>query len=113
MRAIWREAAVTRAPRFSRQKCASRFTTAAPPIARKRYSYKGFGRSGDLRKTIESSTGSAAFQPVDDHRQQQDRAADHILVEGIDIFQVHRVFDDRQYQHTRDHMANHAHATGQ
>ena len=49
MRAIWREAAVTRAPRFSRRKCASRFTTAAPPIARKRYSYKGFGRSDGLR----------------------------------------------------------------
>ena len=45
MRAIWREAAVTRAPHFSRQKCASRFTTAAPPIARKRDSYKGFRRS--------------------------------------------------------------------
>jgi hypothetical protein len=32
-------AAPTQAPQLSRQKRASRFTTAAPPIARKRYSY--------------------------------------------------------------------------
>jgi hypothetical protein len=56
LRAIWREAAANYAPRFSSQKCSGRFTTAAPPIARKRYSYKGFGRSGDLRQTIESPT---------------------------------------------------------
>ena len=56
MRAIWREAAANQAPRFSSQKCSGRFTTAAPPIARKRYSHRGFGRSGDLRQTIESPT---------------------------------------------------------
>ena len=61
MRAIWRKAAAIQAPRFSRQKCASRFTTAAPPIARKRYSYKRFGRSGDFRQTMESLTTGADF----------------------------------------------------
>ena len=60
MRAIWREAAANQAPRFSRQKCASRFRTAAPPIARKRYSYKGFRHSGGLRQTIESPTEGCA-----------------------------------------------------
>ena len=56
MRAIWREAAANQAPRFSSQKYSGRFTTAAPPIARKRYSYKDFGCSGDLRQIVESPT---------------------------------------------------------
>jgi hypothetical protein len=38
--AIWREAAAIQAMRFFRQKCASRFTTAAQPIATKVYSHR-------------------------------------------------------------------------
>ena len=47
MRAIWREAAAIQTPRFFRQNYGARFTTAAPPIARKRDSYSGLRNAAD------------------------------------------------------------------
>jgi hypothetical protein len=38
--AIWRTAAAIQTPKFFRWKCASRFTTATPPIATKVYSHR-------------------------------------------------------------------------
>src|SRR5690606_39734778 len=50
----------------------------------------------------------APLHAVDDHRQQQNGPADDVLVEGVDVLQVHRILDDRQDQHPGNHMANHA-----
>ncbi len=50
----------------------------------------------------------AAFHPVDDHRQQQNRAANHVLIKRIDVLQVHCVFDDCQNQYASNDVTNHA-----
>src|SRR5690606_29868629 len=56
------------------------------------------------------STTLAPLHAVNDHRQQQNRPADDVLVESVDVLQVHRVFDDRQDQYAGDHVTNHADA---
>ena len=51
---------------------------------------------------------SASLQTIDDHRDQQDRPTNHVLIKRVDVLQVHRVLDDRQNQHPGDHMPDHA-----
>lgn len=50
---------------------------------------------------------------VDRHRNEQDDAAHQILVESVDILQIHRVFDGAHDQHTDDDAADRGAATRQ
>src|SRR6218665_361851 len=97
---------ITRAPCSTNKAAVAAPMPCAPPVTRATlFSKRGF--------IVDSLLLATAFQLIDQNRRQQDAATHQILVEHIDIEQIHRVLHRAHDQHPAQHPADAGAATHQ